>query len=174
MEYPTIIIQRTKEDLRKYKIFSSIKRKSFRRIVYYMSPVFGVPLLILFLFYYRAFLFFIVGTFLIVYPLMIRFSISKLSDSSYEVNKIGEQKIKVSFLKDSFTLSIQDKSNEFAYSLLKDIYNTEDEIVLFLQGQGGLYISKHKYEDEVIDQIITVLQSAAAEKFVKVKSSKKS
>lgn len=159
MDHPTIIIKRTKEDLRRYNLFTSIGRKPMRKYVQYFGPVIGIVMMVLFFLYddsaYLAF-----GVFFIVYPFFTRYTIIKSSDISYRANNLEEFSLSITFTKDSFQTVTEEEPQVIKYSDIYRIYNRKTDLYIYINRLSGLYINKLAYDEETISQIITLLMEA--------------
>ena len=141
MENPTITIKRTKEELRTYNIFSAIERRPFRRVMEYVGPLMGVGSAVIFVIFSDP-VFLILGLFLGFYSFMMRRTIKKSSDQSYDTNNLGDIEITMTFSKDSFLTSFGEESKDIEYESLFRVYIRENDMIIYVSKFSGLYINK--------------------------------
>lgn len=163
MESTTIEINRTKEELKRYSIFSAIERRPFRRAMEYVGPILGVILIGLF-FILPDVIFLLLGVFLTVYPFMLRRMVTKSSNSSYDKNNLKDYKINITFNKDSFSTTSSDTTQDIKYSDIFRVYIREKDMIIYVSKFSGLYINRESYSDEVINIIISLLKTAVSDK----------
>jgi|LGOV01.1.fsa_nt_gb hypothetical protein len=168
MDNPTIKIKRTKEELRTYNIFSSILRRPIRRLLEYIGPVMGVVFIVLF-FTSNSVIFILIGLFLGAYPYMLRRTVKRYSDISYDSNNQGDNEITLTFSKYSFTSSIGETIQDIGYNSLYCIYQREKDMIIYLTQFSGIYISKASYSEEVIQRINSLIETAIPDKIITFK-----
>ncbi len=157
MEYPSIRIKRTKEELQKYNMFSNIYRSKFRTIVFFTTPFFGLAQVFIYFFVSPSFLLLLLALFLISYPFMMLRAIKKSSDVSYESNNLADYEIKLTFKEDHILTEQGSDSSELRYIDFYSVYNRKQEIIIYITKQSGLYLSKSAYDEETVANILAVL-----------------
>jgi len=165
MDNPRIVIKRTKEELRRYNIFSAIDNKPFRRILQFAGPALGLVELGIYIFWIPNIVNLIVGAFLMFYPFIIRRSVIKASDQNYDANNMQDYEIIVTFNEDNFISETDIVCQKIMYSEIFKIYNRKEDIILYLNKYSGLFLSKSAYSEDTIAKIIELLQQAIPEKF---------
>lgn len=165
MDNPIIKIRRTKEELRKYNVFSAIEMRPIRRMFQYAGPILGIMQLVIYYFWVQSTANLLIGAFLAIYPFLTRYSIIRASDQSYDRNNLGDYELTVSFNEDSFISETDVVCQKFMYRDVYKVYNRKDDLIVFLDKYSGLYISKKPYEKETIDNIVKLLIDAIPEKF---------
>jgi len=163
MENNSIVINRTKEELRRYSVFSAIERRPLRKLMEYLGPLLGVALIVFFVIY-SDILFLIMGLFLGFYPFMLRRMIKKSSDLSFDKNNLNNFEITISFNKDSFSTLSGDASQEIKYDDLFRIYSREKDMIIYISKFSGLYINKESYSEEVVSTIMSLIETAVPDK----------
>lgn len=163
MENQTIKINRTKEELRIYNVFSAIERRPLRRAMEYIGPVLGVILVVLFVIF-KDIILLIVGLFFGLYPFMMRRTIRRSSDLSFDANNLKDYEINITFSKDYFSTSTSDAVQKILYNDLFRVYFRENDIVLYVSKFSGLYINKLTLTDEEVANISSFLQNAIPDK----------
>ena len=159
MNNPTLLIKRSKEDLRRFNIFHNVERHIVMRVMTYLGPMFGISQMIIFTFIIRDYLYLAIGVFLLIYPFFIRRTIRNSSDQSFEQNNIGELEIKMTFNDDEFVIENDTNSKAIKYSDIFKIYNKRQDIFIYLDKQTGLSITKEYFEPEVIERILELLRN---------------
>lgn len=163
MEQTTITIKRTKEDLRRYNLFTSIGRKPMRKYLQYFGPIIGVIMMILFFLYndsaYLAF-----GVFFIIYPFFTRYTIIKSSDISYRANDLEEFSLRITFNETSFQTITEDDPQIILYSDIYKIYDRKSDLYIYINRLSGLYINKLAYDEKTINQILKLVKVAIPNK----------
>lgn len=167
MENPTIIIKRTKEELRTYNLFSAIIRRPFRRTLQFIIPALGLLQISIYIFWVRSPLNLAIGAFLIIYPFLTRYQILRASDQSYERNNLQDYEINITFNEDNFTTENELLCQKLMFDEMYQVYVRKEDIILYVSKNSGLYISRASYDEKVINQILTILENAIPEKIVK-------
>ena len=165
MDNPKIIIKRTKEELRRYNLFSSIDRSPFRKTLQFLAPVLGVVQLVIYFFWIPSLANLIIGAFLIVYPFIIRRSIKKASDQNYDSNNLEDYEVTITFNGDNFISETDTICQKVMYSEIYKIYIRRTDIILFLNRESGLFLSRDAYSEETINTIISILKDSVPDKF---------
>lgn len=165
MDNPKILIKRTKEDLRRYNIFSAIDRRPLRKILNYAGPMLGLVQVGIYIFWVPSPVNLIIGAFLALYPLIIRFSVIRASDQSFEHNNLQDYEVYVTFNEDNFISETDIVCQKIMYDEVYRVFNRKDDIILYLNKYSGLFISKKAYDEETIKRIIKVLYNAIPDKF---------
>lgn len=163
MESTKIVINRTKEDLKRYNIFSAIERRPVRKIMEYLGPILGVIFLVLFVIFFDV-IFLLIGLFLGFYPFMLRRMITKSSNSSYDVNNLKDYEINIEFTEDSFSTSSGDSNQVIQYSDLFLVYVREKDLIIYVSKFSGLYINRESYSEDVTKKIISLIETVIPDK----------
>ena len=163
MENQSIIIKRTKDELRRYNVFSTIERRPLRKAMEYIGPITGLIFIILFLLFSNI-VFLVIGLFFALYPLMLRRMIMKFSDLSYDSNSLSRFEIDIAFNETGFSTSSGDLTKDIQYDDLFLIYIREKDMIIYITKFSGLYINKDSYSEEVISNIVSLIKNAVPDK----------
>ncbi|AIO18154.1 hypothetical protein KQ51_00252 [Candidatus Izimaplasma bacterium HR1] len=165
MDNPRITIKRTKEELRRYNIFSAIERRPLRRILQYLGPLLGLVQVGIYIFWVPNTLNLVIGAFLALYPFVIRYSVIRASDKNFDRNNLQDYEVYVTFNEDNFISETDVVCQKIMYSEIFKVYNRKEDIILFLNRYSGLYISKSAYDEHIVTRIIELIQQSIPEKF---------
>ncbi len=165
MDNPKIIIKRTKEELRRYNIFSAIDRRPLRKILQYAGPLLGLGQVGIYFFWVPNPVNLLIGAFLALYPFIIRYSVIRASDQSFVQNNLEDYEVAVTFNEDNFISETEFVCQKIMYSEIFRVFNRKSDIILYLDRYSGLFISKLAYDKETIDRITHILLEKIPEKF---------
>ena len=165
MDNPRIVIKRTKEELRRYNIFSAIDRRPLRKILQYVGPLFGLVQVGIYIFWVPNLLNLVIGAFLALYPFIIRFSVIRASDQNFDRNNLQDYEVIVTFNEDNFISETDIVCQKIMYSEIFRVFNRKDEVILYLNRYSGLYISKAAYDEHTMNRILELLKQSIPEKF---------
>lgn len=165
MDNPKIRIQRTKEELRRYNLFSAIERRPLRKILKYLGPLLGLAQLAIYFFWVQNPANLMIGALLAFYPLITRYSVIRASDQAFERNNLQDYEIFITFNEDNFISETDIVCQKIMYSEVFRVFNRKNDIILYLDKYSGLYISKEPYDEQTINQILDIIRNAIPEKF---------
>jgi hypothetical protein len=165
MDNPRIIIKRTKEELRRYNVFSAIDRRPLRKILQYLGPALGLVQVGIYFFWVQNAVNLMIGAFLALYPFIIRYSVIRASDQSFERNNLQDYEVIVTFNDDNFISETDIVCQKIMYSEIYKVFNRKEDIILYLNRHSGLFISKNAYDEATVKKILETLHKAVPEKF---------
>jgi hypothetical protein len=163
MNYPTLLIKRTKEELRRYNVFNMIERNAFLRIMQVLGPMFGVTQIVFF-FLTNDYLLLILGIFLVAYPFFTRYMIYRSSDRAYIQNNLGDFEVQITFYEDRFVIETTEENQAIYYNEIYRVYNRKQDIFIFLDKQSGLTLAKDQYDEEIINRVLELLETGTENK----------
>lgn len=158
MNNPTLVIKRTKEELRRYNIFNMIDRNAFMRLMQFMGPLFGLGQIIVF-FITSDYILLVLGIFLIIYPLFIRRIVRRSSDRAYDQNNLQDFEVNITFNDDHFILFNDEVKEVVQYSEIFAVYNQKLDLYIFLDKRSGITLAKDKYDEAVLDRVLELLRN---------------
>jgi hypothetical protein len=165
MDNPKIIIRRTKEELRRYNVFSAIDRRPMRKILQFAGPALGLLQLGIYFFWVPNTVNLFIGAFLAIYPFIIRYSVIRASDRNYDANNLEDYEVTVTFNEDNFISETDVVCQKIMYSEIFRVFDRKEDIILYLNRYSGLYISKLAYDEHTVDNILSILKRIVPEKF---------
>ncbi len=165
MDNPKILIKRSKEELRRYNLFSAIEQRPIRRILNFAGPFLGLLQFAIYILWVPNPINLLIGVFLTLYPFIIRFSVIRASDRAFEQGKLQDYEVYITFNEDNFISETDVVCQKIMYPEVYKVFNRRDDLIIYIGKYSGLYISKASYSEDTVTRIIDILKKAIPEKF---------